>query len=156
DAAGAGRDGQMARVGGAPSRPAGPRGARASDVGMDGIDLDLAIDRVARELTAGDPSALFRGRVLARIESRKEREGFSRAVPVVAALAAILVAVWMGRAAREAPRVLPSLAVAGIDIPLVAERSEVTTAATNTAHDRPAPVRRTTAAAAIPIDASPV
>ena len=72
------------------------------------MDFDAAIDAVAREMTAGEPSGALRARVLERIEQGRRRSApaLPRWAWAGAAAAAVLVlatAVWVARPA-PAPR----------------------------------------------------
>src|SRR5580765_3838089 len=59
--------------------------------------IDAAIDEAARQMTAGEPGAEFRARVMARIEVRSSHTPLWRPIAVGVAVAAIvLVAVLVG------------------------------------------------------------
>jgi hypothetical protein len=72
------------------------------------VDLDRAIDEVARELTAGEPDGAFRARVMARIESGASRRVWSTWVmapmPIAALIVIALVAMWSYRIYRSPER----------------------------------------------------
>jgi hypothetical protein len=76
------------------------------------VDIDRAIDEVARQLTAGEPGGAFRARVMARIERGESRRVWSTRLmapmPVAALLLIALVAMWSYRAYRS-PAASPEL-----------------------------------------------
>src|SRR5262245_565129 len=91
--------------------------------------IEAAIDEAARQMTAGEPDAAFRARVMARIDTRRRpmplRQGLVAGIAVAAAIA-IAVILWRHPAQTDAPapeaRSVSSPAASGQSVPTEAVR----------------------------------
>src|SRR5262245_39824626 len=126
----------MARVGGAARHEAAPPQPRIRVMSMNPMHpmdpledetLDRAIDRAARELTAGEPNASFRTRVMDRIGERSTWRSPWVWAPIAAAAVVAIAVMPRGPQRAEPPVLLAShstslaLSVCGLEPTLARE-----------------------------------